>query len=119
MKKLLAICLFTATLIPVHAQYLFDFRDDVDLYSALTGQAGPISFTNNGLVATFSASDGTMNRTADGFGINASLPFDDTDAFDNGEWIDITFDMAIPCQILILRFRLDMEFPCQMLFLKA
>lgn len=95
MKKLLAICLFTATLIPVHAQYLFDFRDDVDLYSALTGQAGPISFTNNGLVATFSASDGAMNRTADGFGINASLPFDDTDAFDNGEWIDITFDMAI------------------------
>jgi hypothetical protein len=77
------------------ADAMFDFRNDADLYGALDDQAGPITYTNNGLAATFTASDGTMNRTGEGFGINAPLLINDTDAFDTGEWIDITFETEL------------------------
>lgn len=74
----------------------FDFRNAVSLYTALDDKAGPVSFTNNGLIAVFTASDGTMNRTTDGFGINSiSLGNDDTDAFDAGEWMTVTFNQSV------------------------
>jgi hypothetical protein len=73
----------------------FDFRNSPDLYTALDDLAGPVSFTNSGVVATFTASDGAMNRTTSGFGINAVSGSDDTDAFDIGEWITITFNQAV------------------------
>jgi hypothetical protein len=97
MKKLLTTCLLTAMLGGgAHAEVLFDFRNDAALYGALSGQSGPVTVTNSGVVATFTASDGTMNRTGSGFGINSvSLGSDDTDAFDIGEWIDITFATAV------------------------
>jgi hypothetical protein len=74
----------------------FDFRNNAALYAALDDQAGPVLFTIAGLTATFTASDGTMNRTTSGFGINSvSLGIDDTDAFDVGEWITISFNKAV------------------------
>jgi len=73
----------------------FDFRNSLDLYTALDDLAGPVSFTNSGVVATFTASEGAMNRTTSGFGINAVSGSDDTDAFDMGEWIAITFNQAV------------------------
>jgi len=73
----------------------FNFAEDEDLYGALDNQADPITYTNSGLVATFTASDGEMNRTIDGFGLNATNFLDDTDAFDPGEWIDVNFDILV------------------------
>jgi hypothetical protein len=69
----------------------FDFLDDTDLYGALDGQAGPVSYTNSELIATFTASTGTMNRAAGGFGLDPN----DTDGFDVGESIDITFEIPV------------------------
>lgn len=78
------------------AAVTFDFRNAAGLYAALDDKAGSVSFTNNGLTAVFTASDGTMNRTTDGFGINSvSFGSDDADAFDAGEWISITFDQPV------------------------
>lgn len=79
----------------VHADITFDFFDSAVLYGTLDDQAGPLSYTNSGIVATFTASDGSMNRTTGGFGLNSSSDSDDTDAFDLGEWLDITFDQAV------------------------
>lgn len=73
----------------------FDFRNNPDLYTVLDDLAGPVSFTNSGVVAVFTASEGAMNRTTSGFGINAVSGSDDTDAFDMGEWITITFNQAV------------------------
>ena len=96
MKRLLPACLLVCALSGAAEEgALFDFRNDVALYTALAGQSGPVSFTNNGMVATFTASDGTMNRTASGFGLNSTIPGDDTDAFDVGEWIDVTFGSGV------------------------
>ncbi|HKL20770.1 MAG TPA: hypothetical protein VJ904_03125, partial [Tichowtungia sp.] len=96
MKNLLTACLLTTALCGAsHAATLFDFNNNSDLNSALDDQAGPVSFTNSGLIATFTASDGTMNRTSNnGLGINSTISGDDTAAFDVGEWIDITFESA-------------------------
>ncbi|HKL22902.1 MAG TPA: putative Ig domain-containing protein, partial [Tichowtungia sp.] len=74
----------------------FDFMGDAALYGALDDQTGPITYTNNGLVATFATVNGEMNRTSSGFGINTSdTTADDTDGFDTNEWIDITFDIPV------------------------
>jgi len=74
---------------------LFDFRDNAALYGALDDQVGPVFFTNGTLTASFTASDGVMNRTGGSFGINSSISGDDADAFDVGEWINITFNSTI------------------------
>ena len=96
MKRLLPACLLACALSgAAEAGDVFDFRNDAALYAALAGQSGPVSFTNNGMVATFTASDGAMNRTSGGFGLNSTIPGDDTDAFDVGEWINITFGSSV------------------------
>ncbi len=98
MKKALTVALGICLLagLTESAVVTFDFRNNPELYTALDDLAGPVSFTNAGLVATFTASDGAMNRTASGFGINSvSLGSDDTDAFDIGEWITITFNQTV------------------------
>ncbi len=96
MKKLLSVSLLAFALSgAAEAGTLFDFHNDASLYTLLDNQAGPVVVTDGGLVATFTASDGIMNRTTSGFGLNSTIPSDDTDAFDVGEWIDITFDSPI------------------------
>lgn len=96
MKKLMTICLlagfFTGT---AFAGTLFDFENNTALIDALDDESGPVAFNNSGLVATFTASDGTMNITGSGFGLNSTISGDDTDAFDVGEWLDITFDSEV------------------------
>jgi len=99
MKKILIAILVASCAGGAFAGVTFDFlgTDAGSLGSALDNQAGSISYTNSGIVATFTASDGTMNRTGSGdgdFGLNATGT-DDTDAFDKGEWINITFDQTI------------------------
>ena len=72
----------------------FDFRNDANLYGALDNQSGPIAYINNGLTATFTAIGGTMNHSANGFGIDAGF-FDEADKFDFDESIDITFEAKV------------------------
>ncbi len=81
--------------VPSWGDVTFDLFGDASLYAVLDDQTGPLSYTNSGIVATFTASDGTMNRTGSGFGLNSTISGDDTDAFDVGEWLDITFDRAV------------------------
>ena len=73
----------------------FDFAGDDTLYGVLDDQSAAITVTNNGLIATITPSGGTMNRTANGFGVNATNLLDDTDAIDPGEWIEIRFDNTV------------------------
>jgi len=94
-KKLLPTCLLVCALSGAAVAVVFDFIGNVALYTALDVQTGPVSFTNGSVVATFTASDGVMNRTASSFGLNSNISGDDTDAFDKGEWIDITFESVV------------------------
>ena len=71
----------------------FDLLGDFPTYSLLDNQASG-SVTNGGLIATLSASEGVLNRTAGGFGING-VGTDDTDALNTGQYIDIKFDQAV------------------------
>ncbi len=61
--------------------------------------AATMDVTRVGLTATLTANDGVLNRTANGFGINASGSGDDTDAIDNGsgvvESVSIMFDQLV------------------------
>jgi hypothetical protein len=67
----------------------FDLKNDSSVYSRLDDRASG-SVTNNGVIVTLTASDGVMNRTASGFGINAPGT-DDTDALNSGQYIDLVF----------------------------
>ncbi len=91
--KAITILLFTCSF-SAHAA-LFDFRNDAAVYGPLDNQAGPVTVTVDGIEATFTASSGVMNQTTSGFGLNSTISGDDTDAMDNGEWIDITFGAAV------------------------
>ena len=71
----------------------FDLFGDFPTYSLLDNQASG-SITNGGLIATLTASEGVLNRTAGGFGING-VGTDDTDALNAGQYIDIVFDQAV------------------------
>lgn len=77
---------------------VFDMLGDPVLYGVLDNKASA-SVTNGGVVATFTASDGFLNRTADGFGINGKASDgtdgDDTDALNLGQYIDLVFDQAV------------------------
>jgi len=96
MKKLIIASLLAAALgSGASAATLFDFKNDAALINAIDEKSGPASFTNSELVATFTASSGYMNYTTSGFGLNSTISGDDTAGFDNGEWIDITFDIPV------------------------
>ncbi|MDF7825405.1 hypothetical protein P4B35_15370 [Pontiellaceae bacterium B12227] len=75
------------------ADVVFDLLDDSAIYSVLDDQPSGL-VTNGGILATLTASEGVLNRTQDGFGINDPYT-DDTDALDVGEYIDISFDQAV------------------------
>lgn len=58
MKKNLFSCLLIAAFCNVvSAGILFDFENNTALIDALDDQNSPVSFTNSGLGATFTASD--------------------------------------------------------------
>lgn len=71
----------------------FNLKDDASVYSLLDNQ-GSGSVTNGGLIVTFTASDGVMNRTTSGFGINGAGT-DDTDALNAGQYIDLAFSQSV------------------------
>ncbi|MCF7817787.1 MAG: hypothetical protein K9M54_07880 [Kiritimatiellales bacterium] len=72
---------------------VFDMLDDPAIYLALDGKA-TASVTNGGVVVTFTASEGVLNRTASGFGINGPGA-DATDALNLGQYIDLVFDQSV------------------------
>ena len=96
MKKsfiLLSITLLTLT---ASGEVIFDLFNDDTLYNQLEGQAGPVSYANNGISATFTSPGGTMHRTTSGgFGIDAIGSDDTTFAIDSGESLQISFDQDI------------------------
>lgn len=71
----------------------FDFKGDASLYSLLDNQPSG-SVTNGGLIVTLTASDGTLNRTSSGFGVNGAGT-DDTDGLNAGQFIDVAFSMDV------------------------
>jgi hypothetical protein len=71
----------------------FNLKDDPSLYDFLDNKAVG-SVTNGGLVVTLSASDGSLNRTSSGFGING-VGTDDTDALNAGQYIDVSFSQNV------------------------
>jgi hypothetical protein len=71
----------------------FDLLNDSAVYSVLDNQMSA-SVTNGGLVATLTASDGVLNRTSLGFGVNGSGT-DDTDGMNAGQYIDIVFNQDV------------------------
>ena len=72
---------------------VFDLLGDSAIYSVLDDQASA-SVTNGGVVATLTASEGVLNRTTSGFGIN-DPGSDDTDALNSNQWIDVVFDQVV------------------------
>ncbi|MBI9020103.1 MAG: PEP-CTERM sorting domain-containing protein [Verrucomicrobia bacterium] len=97
MKRIIMLALLVGVAAVASAGVMFDFTGTVlgTLGAALENQPGPVSFTNSGIVATFTASDGIMNANSGSFGINSSITGDDGAGFDVGEWIDVTFDQAV------------------------
>lgn len=79
----------------------FDLRNDSDVYTPLDNQTTG-SATKGGVVATFSTADGEMNRTGNGFGVNAFASGDDTDGLNTGQYIDIWFDQAVVFSNLVV-----------------
>jgi hypothetical protein len=71
----------------------FNIKDDPSIYDLLDNKAVG-SITNDELIVTFAASDGSLNRTSGGFGING-VGTDDTDALNAGQYIDVTFSQNV------------------------
>ena len=96
MKQILIVCLVILGC-SVHAfseLVNFNLLGDSAIYSRLDNQSTAI-ITNNGLIATFTASaGGVMNRTTSGFGINGSGS-DDTHGLNTGQYIQIIFDQDV------------------------
>jgi len=93
-KSILAItiswmCLFHASAAVVQ----FDLKDDANIYTALDNQSSA-TVTNAGIVVTLTASEGVLNRTTSGFGINGPGT-DDTDALNQGQYIDLVFEQDV------------------------
>jgi len=71
----------------------FDLKDDAAVYALLDDKASG-SVTNTGLIVTLTASDGVMNRTSSGFGVNGTGT-DDTDGLNAGQYIDLEFNQDV------------------------
>jgi len=69
-------------------------------------ETASFNVTKGGLTATSTANSGVLNRTDNGFGINASGSGDDTDTIDNGsgvtEFITIEFHQLVTFDQLVL-----------------
>jgi hypothetical protein len=94
MKKIIGVLLVVWVVEAAVAEMVtFELLGDETLYSLLDNKPFG-SITNGGVVATLTASDGILNRTGSGFGING-IGSDDTDALNSNQWIDIVFDQAV------------------------
>ena len=71
----------------------FDLLGDSSVYSLLDNESSG-SVTNSGLVVTVTASDGVLNRTSSGFGVNGAGT-DDTDGLNAGQYIDLAFNQDV------------------------
>ena len=78
---------------------LFDLSNNPDIYLLLDNKASG-SITNGGVIATLTASEGMLNRTTSGFGING-IGTDDTDALNADQYIEIQFDYIFLFAILV------------------
>lgn len=93
MKKTVSAIIIMSAVNAMAGLITFDLKDDAAVYSLLDNQASA-SVTNNGLAVTLTASDGVMNRTSLGFGINGPGT-DDTDALNAGQYIDLVFGQDV------------------------
>ena len=103
MKKLITAGVVILCVFGVRAEVTFDLYGDAGLYGYLDDQAGPLSYTNSGVVATFTGVGGNMNRTTSGFGIDAPGSGDTTYLLDVGEALNISFNQTL--QITAIDFR--------------
>ena len=70
----------------------FNLKDDAAVYGLLDNKVSG-SVTNSGLIVTVTASDGVLNRTSSGFGVNGAGT-DDTDALNSGQYLDLVFKIG-------------------------
>ncbi len=91
--RLLSLFVFGVTTSTFATLVDFDLRNNVAIYSVLDNQSSG-AVTNGGIIATLTASEGTLNRTVDGFGINGPGT-DDTDALNSNQWIDVVFNQSV------------------------
>lgn len=78
----------------------FDLKGDAAVYGLLDDKMSG-SVTNSGLVVTVTASDGVLNRTSSGFGVNGAGT-DDTDALNIGQYIDLVFNRNVSFSNLVV-----------------
>lgn len=72
---------------------VIDFREDASVYNQLDGKATGMA-THGLVVFTVTASEGVLNRTGSGFGVNDPGD-DDTDALNLGQYVEIQFNEAV------------------------
>lgn len=72
----------------------FELLDDPTIYLNLDNLTTG-SITNGGVVVTLTASDGVLNRTGSGFGVNGTATTGDTDALNANQYIDLVFGQAV------------------------
>lgn len=78
----------------------FNLANDPAVYLNLDDQISG-SVTNGSLIVTITASEGVMNRTTSGFGINGEGT-DDTDGFNAGQYIDLVFNQNVTFTNLVV-----------------
>lgn len=103
MKKRLMMAWGLMAAVQVGAAVTFDLYNDSALYSYLDDKAGPLSYTAGDVTATFAATGGVMNRTTEGFGINAALAGDETFLIEVNESLNVSFNQTV--QITAVDFR--------------
>lgn len=103
MKRLAAILVLLSLGLNAGAQVAFDLFNDSALYNYLDDQVGPLSYTNENIVATFTAFGGNMNRTTQGFGVDAPGSADNTYLLDVDESFEVYFGQDITITTLDFR----------------
>ena len=102
-RFLLMVSLLVGPFLSLSQNVFFDLRTSDPIYSegAIEDLEGvSMTLTLNEISTTLTASDGVLNQTISGFGVNASGSGDDTDQLDNGSGLDesisISFDVQAP-----------------------
>ncbi len=100
MTKHFLVFIFLLTAVPVQAMPIqFDFRSP--LIETLD-EAVSFNLSSGGLILTVATSDGLLNRTNNGFGVNATGAGDNTDALDAGSGFSesLTFQFNLPVSLI-------------------